>query len=1183
MNQCGVLNDPTRLGGARLQLFQDHPVGEALIVSLGSGNTPFITVVANPTITPVDPTNQEDFGAPYWDEAFEPGILQRVLSPGVTRTTHSCLVSMGWQTREGGLKPKEELLSIAKPVVLTPDTQLGELAPDLEPTVDDPSRGSPVFKVLLWPELCSPPVGLFWPTTTTFQEFCDSLKGNTLYTAFLDCCGPNSMVAKWFERVNRDYISCVVHLTDAVPLWEALPSPRQPRGQNIRQLDLVNPFRYQFDRFLWAIHCDRIQRSTGICTTRAEKLAFSWYLHHGAKLYPHGLCDSQAPATHQAFFGHLFRPNPSGWPDSARNLLEGFDSQDRETAIPDELHEFGPTSVPTVPDDSFQPARLAFAEQQDQAPLQVVHAPTEAPSPAPGPAAVAGSHPPPLVTPAGGGPAGRPGPAAAVTHQQHSPDIFSISTSSVHQPPVLDMPPQAPTQQPHQSLQQVGPSIHPVLQQAPAPPAPQQLHHNFPQPASRAVPPPVPPQTGPQTTGHVPAVSTNQVQQQQPFSGAPVSTLQQQQQHQLLHQPAQSSGQQQQTSPPWWAPTPGTISQPGGQSSFQQPHGTAQAQFHHPLPTGPSGPPPPAGNGPVQIFSPSTSSLRDVSAPAGQVGLLQSAAPRRNLFGVSAAGSSSGLGGAWMGSAAVKGPQYLSMMDAGIGSAGLRASSPPTFLALCFLLSHHRELSSATQVHRLSDGAAVPLESFVLLRQPCLVARPVLRVMESKTKDLCAPMLHYLQGRIRSDPVIGRMGVPVQLEFCSNEFVSQAFTLSGWVSITHEPPAKLYSGGVDTESKPQFHPLFFQRALDSSLPSAKVPATGYSRQAAVVLGSLILFFYQFLDIKVDATGHTPDTTSFDCSCFGALLSRWAAIPASPVVDAAWSAHPLRCSAWWIAHLLELFKIFSDHHSQRVMLLGETNPAVGIEEVMISPPGETVVVGTNYVPTRESAFRSHSTIQTALTDLEQRMRQLWEQQVALGPQASIWSAHFPDHLCDNAGQSPSNVSSGTNASAGTASRSSQSRSDNGDSQRKRSRPAATPFVPQKPLMAFSASASSAPQESPFSMLRNRNERDWPRIRDPQGKQHEPCQLCFACCFPPPFNHCGDPDRCHILRRPVYARSRRSRSDAPRLHIDLADDRWSAARYPEQNWKPVVDFIKRNLDILAPSPELIALTPSTRWSS
>eukprot|EP00980_Cylindrotheca_fusiformis_P019642 scaffold6829_cov49-Cylindrotheca_fusiformis.AAC.1 len=203
--------------------FQDHPVGAALIVSLGSGNTPFITVVANPTITPVDPTDPDDHGAPYWDEAFEPGTFQRVLPPGVTRT-HSCLVSMGWQTREGGLKPKDELVSVAKPVVLTPDTQLGELAPELEASVDDPSRGSPIFKVLLWPELCSPPVGLLWPTTTTFQEFCESLKGNMLYTAFLNCCGKDSMVAKWFARVNKDPSIFLVHLSDAEPLWHALPT-----------------------------------------------------------------------------------------------------------------------------------------------------------------------------------------------------------------------------------------------------------------------------------------------------------------------------------------------------------------------------------------------------------------------------------------------------------------------------------------------------------------------------------------------------------------------------------------------------------------------------------------------------------------------------------------------------------------------------------------------------------------------------------------------------------------------------------------------------------------------------------------------------------------------------------------------------------------------------------------------
>eukprot|EP00980_Cylindrotheca_fusiformis_P027213 scaffold19400_cov108-Cylindrotheca_fusiformis.AAC.1 len=924
------------------------------------------------------------------------------------------------------------------------------------------------------------------------------------------------MVATWFERVNRDYLPFAVHLTDAVPLWHALPSPRHPRGQEVRQLDAVSPFRYQFERFLWAIHCDRVQRSIGLCTTRAEKTAFSWYLHHGAKLYPHGLCDSQAPATHQAFFGFLFHPNHSGWPDSNRNLLQSFDSLDREKELPDELHEFSPTSVPTTQDDSFRPARLAFAaDQSQQVPLPVVHTQTAAPSPAPGPEATAPTNSVPFVTPAGGGNGGPAGNTNPVSQQQGSPAIFSISDTSVQPLPALPPPAMG---------QHFPPAVGPH-QQHPVTPAPQPVRPQHPDPFLQPPSQGLQGQGGTQGVGTGMAISTSQVQQPSqsswPMSTGPTA------QRPSVPQPASTSlpqqHQQQQNSVPWWAPPSALGQQQSGPHSSSSHHPMrptiqpAAPVTHHAAPQAlPQFQQPPV-SAPAQIFSPSSSGIQDVSDSARSGSLLQSAGPKRNLFGIPQ-DASSGTFGPLSGATSFKGLQYLSMMDAGISSAALRASSPPTFLALCFLLGHHRELPSGTQVHRISDGAAVPVDSFILLRQPCLVARPVLRDMEPKNKDVCIPMMHYLHWRIRSDPVIGRMGVPVQFDFCTKDFVAHAFSVSRWLSITHQPAAHL-TGGSDMEFKPQFHPLFFQRALDASLPLHKVPATGYSRQAAVVLGSLILFFYQFLDVKVDHTGHKPDPTSFDRSCFGSLLSRWARIPASPIVDAVWSAHPLRCSAYWIAHLLELFKVFHDHHSQRVMLLGETNPAVGIEEVLITPPGETLVVGTNFLPTQETAFRSHSTIQMALANLEQRMRQLWEDQVALGPQASIWSEAFPSHLCVSSVES-NTPSSGANGSSSLAGRSGQARSggEASDSQRKRSRPAATPFVPQKPLMAFAASASSAPRESPFSILRNRNERDWPRLKDPQGKQHEPCQLCFACCFPPPYNRCGDPERCHVLRKP-----------------------------------------------------------------
>eukprot|EP00980_Cylindrotheca_fusiformis_P017107 scaffold5256_cov155-Cylindrotheca_fusiformis.AAC.4 len=566
-NQFGVLNDPTRLGGARLQLFQDHPVGAALIVSRGSGDTPFITVVANPTITPVDPTNQEDFGAPYWDEALEPGLIQSVLTPGVTRT-HSCLVSMGWQTREGGLKPKEELFSSAKPVVLSPDTQLCELAPELEPTVEDPTRGSPIFKVLLWPELCSPPVGLCWPTTTTFQEFCDSLKGNTVYTAFLDCCGPESMVEKWFARVNKNPTAFVVHMADATPLWQALPSTHQPRGRAVLNVELITPFQYQFDRFLWALHCDRVQRSVGACSTRVEKVAFSWYLYYAAKLYPEGLCDSKAPSTHQAFTGYLVRPNQSGWPDSARNLLAGFDSLDGVTQIPPELHEFRPTAVPTVQDDSYVPMRLTFAapsiDEQPQVPVPVVHTQTAAPSPAPGPEPAANAATPPFVTPAG---AARG--AASLSHQPGSPAIFSISTTSVQQPPRMNpLPPSGMNPTPPQPANQ--PTHHPqpvllgqggTLPPAPAPPQVPAPAVPYQQQPPSTLPPtthpaqPAPMQGPSPNVGHAPPANLSFPPSQPPFASAP------------SHQP--------QNSPPWWAPHSAAGGQTGGQSTFQSPQGVS--------------------------------------------------------------------------------------------------------------------------------------------------------------------------------------------------------------------------------------------------------------------------------------------------------------------------------------------------------------------------------------------------------------------------------------------------------------------------------------------------------------------------------------------------------------------------------------------------------------------------------
>ena len=81
------LNDPQVKGTARLQSLQDHPIGAALIVSSGGGTVPFITVLANPTISPVDVNSQDGAGgAPIWEETFASTIRELYVAAANTPT-----------------------------------------------------------------------------------------------------------------------------------------------------------------------------------------------------------------------------------------------------------------------------------------------------------------------------------------------------------------------------------------------------------------------------------------------------------------------------------------------------------------------------------------------------------------------------------------------------------------------------------------------------------------------------------------------------------------------------------------------------------------------------------------------------------------------------------------------------------------------------------------------------------------------------------------------------------------------------------------------------------------------------------------------------------------------------------------------------------------------------------------
>ena len=338
------LNDPQVVGTARLQSLQDNPVGAVLLVSTGGGAVPYITVVANPTITPVDLNSPDGAaGAPLWEEAFESTVMQPYVA-AVDTPTHGVLSSGGWKTRADPSTTRDGLLQLSHPVMMTPGSHFGTRSP----TGD-------TFLTLLWPELIDPPVGLFWPATTTFDEFVTSIDKAKPYAAFVELCRQRrEILQNWFDYVQLDWQAVEIGMLDAFPLLNCLPTPSNPSGTDIASLVALHPFQFQVDRYLWALHCDRILRSTHLGTAM-DRQAFQQFLRHGHLCYPAGLCHSKAPPTHQAFFGYLLTPEIA-WP--ANDLTSLFRLLDTDCEVPEDILNFGQMEIVIMPNRHFTPVRM---------------------------------------------------------------------------------------------------------------------------------------------------------------------------------------------------------------------------------------------------------------------------------------------------------------------------------------------------------------------------------------------------------------------------------------------------------------------------------------------------------------------------------------------------------------------------------------------------------------------------------------------------------------------------------------------------------------------------------------------------------------------------------------------------------------------------------------------------------
>jgi hypothetical protein len=189
--------------------------------------------------------------------------------------THGVLSSGSWQTRAAPGATRESMIKISHQITLTPGSRFGTR-----------STTDLTFKVLLWPALIDPPVGLFWLVSTTFEDFVLYMEKAKPYAAFVELCKQRKdVVEAWFTQVNLDWENVALGMYDASPILTSLPSTSNPLGTDIVNPDALTPFQFQLDRFLWALHCDHILRST-THGSAIDRQALQNFLEHGHLCYP---------------------------------------------------------------------------------------------------------------------------------------------------------------------------------------------------------------------------------------------------------------------------------------------------------------------------------------------------------------------------------------------------------------------------------------------------------------------------------------------------------------------------------------------------------------------------------------------------------------------------------------------------------------------------------------------------------------------------------------------------------------------------------------------------------------------------------------------------------------------------------------------------------------------------------
>ena len=488
------------------------------------------------------------------------------------------------------------------------------------------------------------------------------------------------------------------------------------------------------------------------------------------------------------------------------------------------------------------------------------------------------------------------------------------------------------------------------------------------------------------------------------------------------------------------------------------------------------------------------------------------------------------------------------MQQASLSSVVSRQQCSPIYL--------HLGLLYATQIpneHIIGtlQGAPLSREAYLYVREPTDWGKHLLTIWDPHGNHMMSSVRSALYFRGQFGTVFPFQGQITQqmVNRLPQDLLKSGIDVAQWLV---RPDAEVLTG--------HFHPLRFQVALDSSYPQTHLPAEGWTLQEGKTIAALIYFYFSLWVCKQNDHGAHGDSddSRFRKSVLGKGIHRICNAPFTAGVQMLWQQRQRNCTIVWLRDLCSILECFSSF----VKLRQSGQVFAGIMEIQECTTSSVLLAVNAELSTYGYGDESES-LSNQVARLRNEIGRRWGQQQHY-PDDPQWSTVIHSPLLPPSDPTKELFPSGGEGGKLPGNERNKKRKNGHDTEA---------IAVRQPICVLKSTVGK--KDTIFNHLTKTvgKVKDFPKMVDPVTKKFR--QICLQTSFTS-HRTCSRGNQCRSKFYKVEGEE-----SAFRLHIDLADPKWQSPSYPEENWAPLVTWLKTNAEHVAPSDHLKQVTPSATW--